>query len=436
MGSTKNVVRDAKNPKKVLGIMVGGVLVETAYNCASRSFLKANVERNARTQARINRLCKEMQQGEGATELDRQLLVQELTLLYGEKSKNISRETLAKNIAAALDNLSFAFIVGAFAQQKIGENQAIKWTELVRQVVNQSAELISSTRIGKIASENPISLGTVKLEDAIDQVSENQRLTEPDHPVSSIHIKGFEGKFHTNEGNEAAGFVLQIPEFVANRGEVVLITGNNGAGKSTFLNFLKTGNVKMTGGITVDGEETVDRLGDIAYCYSPDMRLESDTNILYQLTRKNRISELTEEERGNLEDVLNKLRFDEELVQRMETNTVAQISTGQKNSFLLAKILYQLRQLDSQKQVLIFDEVEKNLDSERKAIALKCIRNYCRKKGKIAILASHWGQSVDYADVRYHIDEERVMGEAALEPFETTGASVRTGDDDLPIIYF
>ena len=183
-------------------------------------------------------------------------------------------------------------------------------------------------------------------------------LVGTDKPFDRIEIKNFEGYFYPKQNYQTGeieyGSKLVIPEFSIKRGETVLLSGDSGAGKSTFLRLLKRGDINNRDCILLDEEKRVDNLGSEFISFRPAMNLGDEENVLYQITGKKNITDLSSAELLRMDRILSELGLDfPNRFDTLATRTFSEFSTGQQRRLALSKLFYRINDGTS---VIIVDE--------------------------------------------------------------------------------
>ena len=238
------------------------------------------------------------------------------------------------------------------------------------------------------------------------------------HSFDSVSIKDFKGKFYPKKDYETGEInfsrELIIPEFSIKRGDTVLLSGESGAGKSTFLRLLKRGDINNRYPIELDGEEKVDNLGNEYISFSPSLNLGDESNVLYQITGKQSISELTKEETSKVLDIFKELKFDTtNLLEQLASKKFMEFSTGQQRRLALSKMFYRI---DDATSVIIVDEPVGNVEDSLIREQLEMIKEYAQNKNVMLILTTHrLDLAEDLATKRYHINKNGIMEEIPIK---------------------
>lgn len=182
-------------------------------------------------------------------------------------------------------------------------------------------------------------------------------------------------KFQIEYATDEQSYELVNPvEFKLHTGEMVLLSGDTGSGKSTFMKML-------TGKIHFEG---VFDTRFMAIMHQSDARLGSH-DVLSEIVFGKEYDE------EKLLYILKKLHLYEEISQKSDDvieylrNTNAkQYSHGQNQRLVIARMLYNL---DASTDIVAFDEATSALNDAIAIQVVEFIREYCRDK--LLIMASH-----------------------------------------------
>lgn len=261
-----------------------------------------------------------------------------------------------------------------------------------------------------------------KAQDILKQMEEKVYSIEgAKHPFDSIKINNLTGKFYPKKDYETGktnySTIIKIPEFSMKRGDIVLLSGESGNGKSTFLRLLKRGDINNRKAIELDNGEKVDSLGNEYIAFKPSTNLGDETNVLYQITGKNSISDLTKEEKEKLLSILEELKMDStNILEDIATKKFMEFSTGQQKRLALSKMFYLMNDENS---VIIVDEPVGNVEDNLIREQLEMIKNYAQSKNLMLILTTHRLDLVeDLVTKKYNINTDGVLEQLPIQKKE------------------
>ena len=233
-----------------------------------------------------------------------------------------------------------------------------------------------------------------------------------EHTFDSIKIENFNGKFYPKKNYETGevefGTEIKVPEFSMKRGDIVLLSGESGAGKSTFLRLLKRGDINNRKCIKLDNNQEVDNLGNEYISFRPSIELGDEKNILFQITGKQNISDLDEKECQRLLKIMQELNLNfPNLLEQLASKKLMEFSTGQQRRLALSKLFYRI---DDGTSVIIVDEPVGNVEDKLIREQLEMIKKYAVEKNVMLLLTTHrLDLAEDLATKRYHINQEGIL---------------------------
>ena len=262
----------------------------------------------------------------------------------------------------------------------------------------------------------------INVEKIITQMEEKvYSLHGPTHSFDSMSINNLVGKFHPRKDYETGEIkylvTIKVPEFSMKRGDVVLLSGESGVGKSTFLRLLKRGDYNNRDTIQLNTGEKVDNFGNEYISFRPSTKLGNEKSVLYEITGKDSISSLTKNERKNLLEILTKLSFPQkDLLEHLATKKFAEFSTGQQRRLALSKLFYRIEDGGS---VIIVDEPVENVEEKLIKEQLQMIVNYAKQRNVMLIITTHrLDLAKDLATKRYNINKEGVLEQIPIKDKE------------------
>ncbi len=346
-----------------------------------------------------------------------------------QKKNQIDNRVEASNL---IINLAVALISGMYVnkQIQIKENGKIDGKSLAAALIQlQNTRSIAVDFVDAIQSvmdsrtqREDYEKNCEKLRLILKQMEEKvYPLEGAEHSFDSIEIKQLTGKFFPKKDYETGEIhystIIEIPEFSMKRGDVVLLSGESGAGKSTFLRLLKRGDINNRKAIQLDTGEMVDNLGNEYISFRPSINLGDETNVLYQITGKENISDLSAKEKKNLLTTLRQLKFQApNLLEELASKKFMEFSTGQQRRLALSKVFYRI---DDGTSVVIVDEPVGNVEDSLIREQLEMIKKYAESRNVMLILTTHrLDLAEDLATKRYHINKKGVLEQIPLKKKE------------------
>ena len=199
-----------------------------------------------------------------------------------------------------------------------------------------------------------------------------------------------------NEGKQNEVVANRDVNFTIDKGELVIILGNSGAGKSTILNILGGMDTNSKGDVIIDGknianfdkkELTTYRRNDVGFVFQ-------FYNLVANLTAKENV-ELASDIVKDALDSCGVLR-DVGLEKRMN-NFPAELSGGEQQRVAIA------RAIAKNPKILLCDEPTGALDYQTGKQVLKILQNMAREKNVTVIIVTHNSAIAPIADKVIHV---------------------------------
>ena len=332
-------------------------------------------------------------------------------------------------ISIMISSLIQAIIMGAYISKNvtIKENGKIDGKSLASALVSMEANEVVSYKIYNLFmrikrdkyKNMDLDILCEQAQDIISQMEEKvYPLKGVQEPFDSFEIKNLNAKFYPKTDYETGeikyGTNIEIPEFSMKRGDIVLLSGVSGAGKSTFLRLLKRGDINNRNVIKLDNGREFDNLGNQFISFRPSMDLGNESSTLYQITGKSNVSDLSEREKMKLNQILYELHLDfPNLMEQLSTRKFMEFSTGQQRRLILSKLFYKI---DDGASIVIVDEPVGNVEDKLIKEQLEMIKRYAMRKNVMLLLTTHrLDLAENLATKRYHINENGVMEQMEIQ---------------------
>lgn len=171
--------------------------------------------------------------------------------------------------------------------------------------------------------------------------------------------------------------------FALNPGELLLLKGRNGSGKTSFLRAI-AGLLELESGSVVWNEIAVTKVPQVfknsLVWMAHQVGFKGDLTLLENLHFE---AALRPQSGQDIEDVLNRLGLN-----RLKRLPMRSLSAGQRRRVALARMLL------SEAQLWIMDEPVTNLDSEGRALVMELVGEHLAADGMV-IMAAHQDVDVD-----------------------------------------
>ncbi|HEX2866897.1 MAG TPA: ABC transporter ATP-binding protein [Ignavibacteriales bacterium] len=209
------------------------------------------------------------------------------------------------------------------------------------------------------------------------------------------------------EENNTERKVLYEVNAVLKKGEIVIILGRSGSGKSTILNMLSGIDLPTSGNILIDNiditklseqERTLFRRKNIGFVFqffNLIPTLTSEENLLLPL-ELNGVSTVEAKEKAR--NMLGEIG----LMDRAKSYP-DQLSGGEQQRIAIARALIH------EPSIILADEPTGNLDYETGLVIISLLDTLVRKKGKTMIMATHSREVIGLADRILTVKEGKII---------------------------
>ncbi|WP_419867811.1 ABC transporter ATP-binding protein [Chryseobacterium sp. CT-SW4] len=214
-----------------------------------------------------------------------------------------------------------------------------------------------------------------------------------------LHIKQADIGYHTN--------LISKAEAGLNLGEVCLLIGNNGVGKTTLIKSILNQIPLLKGQISIHQKNITsfsvkETAENIAVVFSksviPQNYTVEDLISLGKYIYYPFYFELKKEDRQEVSGIIKELN----LLQYKDT-LLKNLSDGNLQKAFIGRALAQ------NSPVIILDEPTTHLDEENKIIILKTLRRLAKEQNKLILFSSHdWRLAKEFADKMWYIKEGRL----------------------------
>ncbi len=210
--------------------------------------------------------------------------------------------------------------------------------------------------------------------------------------MSYIEFKNINKKYKMGEVEISA---LNNTNFQINKGELVVIVGPSGAGKTTALNILGGMDTATSGNVFVDGKDVTElkekqlvkyRRNDIGFVFQ-------FYNLVQNLTAKENVELATQlcSNALNAEEILKKVGLE-----NRKNNFPAQLSGGEQQRVAIA------RAIAKNPKLLLCDEPTGALDYKTGKSILKLLQNMSKNEKMTVIIITHNAAIAPMADKVIH----------------------------------
>lgn len=234
---------------------------------------------------------------------------------------------------------------------------------------------------------------------------------EPLEFKHSIHLKGL--IFEYDNKNELNNFSVGPINLTIGKGEIIFVTGGNGAGKSTFMKLLTGLYLPKRGTIYIDSDSKKDEPGTYIGTHNYQQYREFYTTIFTDFHLFDKLYGLKDINPNEVKQLLREMELSEEkTTYRNGGFTNIKLSSGQKKRLALVNAILE------DKDLYIFDEVAADLDPWFRDVYYYKILSELKAKGKTVFVISHDRKYWEIADRILHLNNGQVT-EIAQKDFQS-----------------
>ncbi len=197
-------------------------------------------------------------------------------------------------------------------------------------------------------------------------------------------------------------------------GEVCLLMGNNGIGKTTLIKSILGQHKLLNGTITIN-EKSIQKLdaneiaSQIAIVFSkaeiPDNYTVTDLISLGKYIHYPYYFKLNETDKQEISEIIDKLNLAEH-----QNKKLTELSDGNLQKAFIGRALAQ------NSPFIILDEPTTHLDEENKMMILSLLRNLAKSENKLILFSSHdWRLAKEFSDKIWWIKNKKLFGGIAEE---------------------
>jgi len=212
--------------------------------------------------------------------------------------------------------------------------------------------------------------------------------------IHDIEIDNYEYIYYSEENKELFQYYIRATHMDIVIGETILLSGESGSGKSTFIRSLvgDTDSDLTSKCLKINHKGKYNKIIN-AILYDPETRMGSKT-IYKEIILKDENSETEESEK--LIRILSGLQLSESILDKTKSKDIIgslkllhfdKFSIGQQQRLVLARLLYNL---DNKIDIIFLDEPTANLDQHTAKFVMNFIKQFCNEdRQRAIIIASH-----------------------------------------------
>jgi ABC-type polar amino acid transport system ATPase subunit len=235
-------------------------------------------------------------------------------------------------------------------------------------------------------------------------------MSKPNEPL--LRLEGIHKSFHTHH-------VLKGVDLTVRQGEVVVLIGASGSGKTSLLRCVNLLNIPDSGRIVIDGDEIfhtgTDRMDKLGLSQAETNRIRVKTGMVFQqfnlfphMTVLQNVMEGPVTVKGLPRDqveadarrILAQMGLSDHLPKKP-----SQLSGGQQQRVAIA------RALAMNPKIMLFDEPTSALDPELVGEVLKAMRELARSGMTMMVVTHELGFAFDIADRIVFLDQGQIVAD-------------------------
>lgn len=286
------------------------------------------------------------------------------------------------HFAGGIDSLSISILTDIIAVSTVYSNILDKVASILTDFETITNTIRDAERV-KPDVDNIMSV--FEYENAI-EFAENEN-------IEKIYIDPFEFSY---PGTMSVYKLRNTQAFELVPGNSYLVYGHTGCGKSTFMHLL-IGKIKMSLSPISYGGNKSQKAYLASIMHESNGRLGANP-VLQEIIFSNDVSKFNQTRMIEIlhgthiyEDIMRNLGLtinnDEKVLEYLNSTTIEQYSSGQKQRLAIVKVLYNLSTIH---QIVVFDEATNALDDNTAISVLKFMSEYCQKDMKrIVLFVSH-----------------------------------------------
>jgi len=191
-------------------------------------------------------------------------------------------------------------------------------------------------------------------------------------------------------------------------GDVCLLMGNNGIGKTTLIKSILGQNKLLNGAISINGKSILkltpnETASQIAIVFSkaeiPDNYTVTDLISLGKYIHYPYYFKLIEKDKTEIDEIINKLNLTQ-----FRNKKLTELSDGNLQKVFIGRALAQ------NSPFIILDEPTTHLDEENKLMILSLIRNLAKNENKLILFSSHdWRLAKEFSDKIWWLKDKKLI---------------------------